>query len=70
MLQVTCQSSIKPFDAGGILSQVRETDASGDNIPDWKRQLLARKAAEGAEKAFSRQRKVPSFVLCVLWTVR
>ncbi|XP_043228048.1 espin-like [Amphibalanus amphitrite] len=46
----------KEFTAEAFLSEIPETDAAGNTIPAWKRQMMARKAAERAKIAAEEQR--------------
>ncbi|XP_070560444.1 espin-like [Ptychodera flava] len=50
----------KVYDAKDVIDQIPKVDESGRPIPDWKRQILARKAAEQATKdaevAFQKQK--------------
>ncbi|KAK3855228.1 hypothetical protein Pcinc_038352, partial [Petrolisthes cinctipes] len=48
----------KQFSVNNFVEQVPEMDNAGNRIPDWKRQMLARKAAERAKREAEETRQL------------
>jgi hypothetical protein len=44
------------------LERIPATDAGGNKVPDWKRQMMAKKLAEQAHKEYLEQKKVSVFI--------
>lgn len=58
------------FDPKNFMDQIDGVDKSGNPIPDWKKQMLARNLAEKAFKEYEEKRKVRNNqlkILCVKW---
>ncbi|XP_037089652.1 espin-like [Pollicipes pollicipes] len=56
ILREESKELVREFTADAFLSEIPEVDATGNTIPAWKRQMLARKAAERAKTAAEEQR--------------
>lgn len=46
------------FDPKNFMDQIDGVDKSGNPVPDWKKQMLARNLAEKAFKEYEEKRKV------------
>lgn len=58
------------FDPKNFMDQIDGVDKSGNPIPDWKKQMLARNLAEKAFKEYEEKRKVRNNqlkILCDKW---
>ena len=53
------------FDPKNFLDQVETVDTTGRTIPEWRRHVLAKHAAEKAQKEFEERRVVRSSILLV-----
>ena len=53
------------FDPKNFLDQVETVDTTGRTIPEWRRHVLAKHAAEKAQKEFEERRVVRSSILQV-----
>lgn len=58
------------FDPKNFMDQIDGVDKSGNPVPDWKKQMLARNLAEKAFKEYEEKRKVRNNqlkILCDKW---
>lgn len=51
------------FDPKNFMDQIDSVDKSGNPIPEWKKQMLARNLAEKAFKEYEEKRKVRNYLL-------